>query len=1131
MTAEKNPNQPTMQRATNLFAQQRFQEALNDAQHLLAEQKENTDLLHLAGASAFMLGLAAQAEAYWKQALEAKPDFYQSWFSLGFLFTKQAKFEQAEACYKKVVELYPNYGEAYCNLGSLYVDMERMREAELCYRKALEIDPESPSAHANIGIFYMRQKKTAQAEQHLRKNLALRPDYDIANNNYGRLCFDLMRYDEAEQYYRKALALNPANADTYFNYANLLVATRRYDQAEAGFRKVIALNPNYSDAYGNCGNLLKDRGRLEEAEQMYLRVLPFRPADAEVFGTLGALYIKLKQFKQAEDYFRKALEIDPSHVKSLLNFSFLLLSQERYEEGWLMYEARYRFDPKTNQPALCLPNLPFPQWHGEALTGKSIAILHEQGFGDMIQFARYAALLKKQCGARHITLVAKLPLITLMRTLDGVDALARFEEQDRLPPHDYWTYALSIPLHVKTRRDSVPVAMNYFSVSEEARKKWRGRLPFPELKVGLVWKGSTDHVDDGERSLPHLETLRPLWQTRGVLFVSLQKGQGGEEAARPPPDLPLLDLGAKIEDFADTAAIIEQLDLVITVDTAIAHLAGALGKPVWILMRHAADWRWGNAGEKSVWYPSLLILRQERRGQWGAVVERARGGLVSATEHYWARAVKAKPGDAAAHFYLAAILQDSARLAEAEPLFLRAAILMPDNPNIHGQMGNLYKEMGREQEAEACYKKALTLQPDSFAALNNLASLQKAQKRYPEAIASYQRALASKPDFVDAHNNLGNLYLVLDRFDDAEKCYRKAITLSPGFIEGYNNLGLLFKEKGRWTESEQCYRKSLSIQPENPKTRFLLSLLLLTQGRFEEGWFFFETPYRYDQNIDKPVQITPFQPWPVWHGERLEGKTLLIWYEQGFGDVIQFARYAAILKKQGAARIDLMCKKPLKALMQTLEGIDRVLCYEEDTDFGPYDFWTFVMSIPLYCKTRLDTIPPVMGYLSAPKDSRQKWRKRLPAVGKKVGLVWKGSTDHKRDHERSLAHLDVLKPLWKAKGINFISLQKGQGQDEAAQPPKGQPIIDLAPEIENFADVAAIVEQLDLVICVDTAVAHLAGALGKPVWVMLPQIADWRWLMEREDSPWYPTVRLFRQTKRNDWEDVIERVALELAKG
>jgi hypothetical protein len=290
----------------------------------------------------------------------------------------------------------------------------------------------------------------------------------------------------------------------------------------------------------------------------------------------------------------------------------------------------------------------------------------------------------------------------------------------------------------------------------------------------------------------------------------------------------------------------------------------------------------------------------------------------------------------------------------------------------------------------------------------------------------------------------------------------------------------------------------------------------LRQGRFEEGWACLEARNWY-------------APWaahlgcPRWQGETLAGKSVLIGYEPGHGDMIQYCRYAAELKAQGAAAITLICHPALKTLFATVEGVDTVLSFDDPMPASGWDFWTPPLSIPYYCKTRLDSIPAKIPYLRAAADSIRKWAALIPKDGLRAGLVWKGNPLFDNDADRSLPSLDVLAPLGAVDGVKFISLQKGAGEEEAMHPPGGLHLTHLGSQLTDFADTAAVIANLDLVICVDTAVAHLAGALGKPCWVMLPDYkTDWRWMSERTDSPWYPGVmRLFRQTTMGDWSDVV----------
>lgn len=438
--------------------------------------------------------------------------------------------------------------------------------------------------------------------------------------------------------------------------------------------------------------------------------------------------------------------------------------------------------------------------------------------------------------------------------------------------------------------------------------------------------------------------------------------------------------------------------------------------------------------------------------------------------------------------------------------------------------GNRLMAAGDSARAEACFRAALQLAPDTAEVYANLAFLLDERGDGAEALVCYEQAVALNPFIAEIHLNYGSLLSSHKRLDEAEAAYTRAILLAPESPAGWSNLGGLYAGMKRNGEAEVCCRHAMMLDASYPNARFNLGYVLLRQGRFEEGWQCLESRDWYGA-------LQAHLGCPRWRGESLQGQSLFIGYEAGHGDMIQFGRYAAMLKRQGAARITLLCHPALKTLFATLEGVDEVIALDESVPQTGWDCWTPVMSIPLYCQTRLDTIPAPIPYLHPLAERVVRWQAQLPGAGIRVGLVWKGNPKFENDADRSLSGLEVLAPLWQVAGVQFISLQKGQGEDQAMHPPAGLPLLHLGSQIEDFADTAAIVAGLDLVICVDTAVAHLAGALGKPCWVLLPHYkTDWRWLEDRTDSPWYPGhMRLFRQPATGGWAGVLACVKAALA--
>ena len=439
--------------------------------------------------------------------------------------------------------------------------------------------------------------------------------------------------------------------------------------------------------------------------------------------------------------------------------------------------------------------------------------------------------------------------------------------------------------------------------------------------------------------------------------------------------------------------------------------------------------------------------------------------------------------------------------------------------------GNRCAESGDILAAESCFRQAVQIAPGFAEAYANLGLLLDKQGMSDEAETCYRRSIELNPTFPETHLNLGALLANKKCFSEAESAYRQAIALKPHSPAVWSNLGVLQACMKRESEAEQSYRTAIFLDDSYAMARFNLSYLLLRQGRFEEGWHCLEARDWYGSLAEKLTC-------PRWQGETLFDKSLLISYVAGHGDAIQFCRYATELKALGAQSISLMCHPALKTLFDELASVDCIYSFDEAVPSSGYDFWTSLLSIPYHCKTRLDTIPDNIPYLHAQPGLVNKWAAFVPQDGFRVGLVWKGNPQFENDADRSLPSLDVLAPLWSVSGVRFISLQKGAGEEQAAQPPGGLPLINLGAQLENFADTAAVIANLDLVICVDTAIAHLTGALGKSCWVLLPEYkTDWRWLVGRTDSPWYPGVmRLFRQTEMGQWSMVIDEITVALEK-
>jgi tetratricopeptide (TPR) repeat protein len=487
------------------------------------------------------------------------------------------------------------------------------------------------------------------------------------------------------------------------------------------------------------------------------------------------------------------------------------------------------------------------------------------------------------------------------------------------------------------------------------------------------------------------------------------------------------------------------------------------------------------------------------------------------------RAVELRPHFAEAHYNLGNALRGQGRVAEAIVCYQRALELKPDYANGHNNLGSALHEQGRIDEAIACYQQALALQPDFAGAYYNLGNALKDRRRVAEAIPCYQRALALQPDLAEAHCNLGIAWKDQGNLDAAMASFQRALELKPDFVEAHCNVGLLKKNQGKLDEATAWYRRAIELKPDYADGHLNQSLLRLLRGDFAEGWREYE--WRWQTRQSRPRQ---FQQ-PRWDGGSLAGKTILLHAEQGLGDTIHFIRYAPLVKQLGATVI-VECQRALERLLAGCPGVDRFIA--QGDELPAFDVHAPLLDLPKLFRTDLTNLPASIPYVRAAPELIDRWQRRLAQFdGFRVGIAWQGSPTYVDDRYRSIP-LVQFAPLAAVPGVRLFSLQKGAGREQLAETGGRFSVVDLADELDEssgpFMDTAAVMANLDLVIASDSAVVHLAGALGVPIWVALPLVPDWRWLLDRSDSPWYPTMRLFRQRRIGDWQGVFEEIGTAL---
>lgn len=477
-----------------------------------------------------------------------------------------------------------------------------------------------------------------------------------------------------------------------------------------------------------------------------------------------------------------------------------------------------------------------------------------------------------------------------------------------------------------------------------------------------------------------------------------------------------------------------------------------------------------------------------------------------------------------AQLNLARLLVLQNRLREALPHYQHYLALKPTALDGYYQLGHLYEALGDQGEAEKIYRAALLLDEQDAGIHIGLARLLRVKGEYAAATEQCERALQLNGNAALAYFELGHIHKEQRRFDEALRCYQQLVALAPQERESYLlSLGALYAEQERYAEAMQCYQQLLAANPDAVNGHWNRSLLLLLAGQFTAGW----QEYEWRQHSDDWLrQMWPGEfSQPRWKGEPLNGRTILVYAEQGFGDTIQFGRYLPLLVAQGA-RVIFHCMAELAGLFSRMPGLEVVVRDYDKARQQPFDFHIALMSLPHIMGTTLENIPAAVPYLHADVERVAAWRERINSDNFKIGLVWAGAAKNVANRMRSTT-LAAFASLAALPDVTIYSLQKEVAAGSELIEPWG--LVELGPALHDFDDTAAAIANLDLVISVDTSVAHLAGALAVPVWILIYSSPEWRWLLERDDSPWYPTARLFRQSLGQPWPQLIERVAAALS--
>ena len=652
--------------------------------YVLQSEPDNAEAWHLFGLLRYQQGQVGEARDYVQQALRLRPDLAAAHANLGMMYAGGDETEKAIACFRQALRLRPDLATAHANLGMMYAAGDETEKAIACFRQALALDPGMTSVHANLGLSYALLGRYEEAIAIYQEGLRLQPDcagvhanlglcyarlgrheeaitiyeeglrrhpdWPEAHFNMGEALAALGRTSEAVAGYRQALRLRPTYAEVFSHLASALVALRQYDQAvlaggqavqmeptgpgghfnlgiafmnlgraeeaQTCFQTVLRLRADFPEAYLSLGNVLQGLGRYEEAEAAFREELRLRPDAPDPLVSLGHVLRDQGRHEEALACFAEVLRVNPDNAEARANRGMALLGKGDFQQAWPDYEFRLLF--KGAQ----VRSYPQPPWDGGPFHNRSILLAAEQGLGDTLQFVRYAPLVKERGG--RVILECQPSLRRLLASCPGVDQIV--PQGAPLPQCDFHVRLMSLPGILGTTLENIPADIPYLAADPVQVEMWRAVLARrPGFKVGICWQGNPAHVMVRRRLVP-LEQFASLARVPGICLVSLQQGAGSEQLECLDDKFSIWKLLDRCSDPAEawqeTAALVRALDLVITVDTAPAHLSGALGVPVWVLLPSAPCWRWLRDRQDSPWYPTMRLFRQSRPGDWESVLAR-----------------------------------------------------------------------------------------------------------------------------------------------------------------------------------------------------------------------------------------------------------------------------------------------------------------------------------------------------------------------------------------------------------------------------------------------------------------------------------------------------------------------------
>ncbi len=902
----------------------------------------------------------------------------------------------------------------------------------------------------------------------------------------------------------------------------LLIELKQPKAAKSCLELAISLDANLLPARLSLGELYIRQRQFQAAVDCLMERLNRDPNSAETLANLAIALRPLGRLHEAIRRAEQAIAILPENPAIHYILALLLLNDQRWEEGWHHHE--WRLPLWSNQGMrLCIPVPKSKAWQGTDPCQTKLLVVSEQGLGDTFQFIRYGVYLNNRVA--HLRVCVPDSLVPLLNysipelTIVAESACALTEQEDWLP-------LLSAPHVFGINPENCPISQPYLQAPEERELTWSMRIRRPgRLLVAVHWQGNpkAEIATRVGRSFP-LQTLAPLSALPMLDFVSLQKGAGSEQLETCSFRDRFVECQTEISnilDFIETAAILKCCDLVITSDSGLAHLAGALSVPTWLLLHDSPDWRWGKEADSTHWYPSFRLFRLSLGEAWSKLIDRVVEAMASQT------------------LQLISQLAEQALTCNTASQFapLAKELLAHKWQSDGGQTAFQYSKLGQKawnlgllNEAVLLLKRSFELEPQQPVVLQALGVLLIQLDKPDPAQSCLDLALTLDPNLAPARLFLGELHISQKRFQTAVDCLEQRLSLDPNSAETLTNLALALRPLGRLEEAITRAEMALAVNPDNSAIHYNLGLLHLNNHNWTEGWYHHE--WRQSLWADQGMRLCIPVPKPKpWSGTDPGLTKLVVVAEQGLGDTFQFVRYGPHLQ-QNLAGLRLCVPDSLVSLISfsypnlaVVAASTFALTEEED--------WIPLLSAPHHFGINPEDYPSAHPYLQAPDERQQAWSRRLKRPGKLlVGVHWQGNPKAETGlREGRSFPLQALAPLAIFPELDFVSLQKGSGAEQLENCSFQDRFVECQAEISStldFIETAAITKCCDLVITNDSGLAHLAGALSAPTWLLLHVPPDWRWGKQAESTHWYPSFRLFRQDQDQNWNTVIHRVIHQL---